>query len=576
MQRHYILIIILSGILCIPFLGSVHLFDWDEINFAECAREMIVTGNYFQPQIDFQPFWEKPPLFIWCQVLCMKVFGVNEFSARLPNAIIGCVTLLVLFRFGTLLYYDSSQISTKQTQTKSITEQDSILFGWFWVIAYGGSFLPHFYFHSGIIDPLFNLLIVLSLIQLWEADNDSYTKLSKALISGIFCGSAILTKGPVAGVIVYGTWKLFYIIKHRSICLPFRFLFLSLLSVVAICSIWFGVDLLVNGSWFISSFIQYQIRLLTTGDAGHSGPWFYHIPVLLLGCFPASFLALRLLVPSNRNNIFTPNQESFLKLMVILLCFVVLLFSIVQTKIVHYTSLAYYPISYLSALSMLSWSTSKKPTLSFSIFVLFIAVILGSALIFFPIILSDIPRLFTFAESIGKPITNEFTSALLQTPVQWNGFEWISGIVLIVGTLLSVILITRKRITASFFTLFGTVACTLFLFLTLLAPRIEEYTQATPIIFYQSKQTEQCFVQPVGFKSYAHLFYNQKQVMFSAKGQDVPHQDWESWLLHSSIPYPAYFILKQPNADDFARNNAELTEIQRANGWVFFKRDASK
>ncbi|MGL5888758.1 MAG: ArnT family glycosyltransferase, partial [Bacteroidia bacterium] len=70
-----------------PFLGYAQLFDWDEINFAECAREMMVTGDYTTVQINFEPFWEKPPLFIWMQVLCMKVFGVNEFAARLPNAI---------------------------------------------------------------------------------------------------------------------------------------------------------------------------------------------------------------------------------------------------------------------------------------------------------------------------------------------------------------------------------------------------------------------------------------------------------------------------------------------------------
>ena len=42
------LIVLISSILFIPFLGGSHLFDWDEINFAECAREMIVTGNYSQ------------------------------------------------------------------------------------------------------------------------------------------------------------------------------------------------------------------------------------------------------------------------------------------------------------------------------------------------------------------------------------------------------------------------------------------------------------------------------------------------------------------------------------------------
>ena len=58
-------IILLGLLLFLPGLGNVHLFDWDEINFAESAREMINSGNYLTVQINFEPFWEKPPLFIW-------------------------------------------------------------------------------------------------------------------------------------------------------------------------------------------------------------------------------------------------------------------------------------------------------------------------------------------------------------------------------------------------------------------------------------------------------------------------------------------------------------------------------
>src|SRR5450631_2861476 len=93
----YILIICAASLLFFPFLGVVHLFDWDEINFAECAREMLVTHDYFTVRINFQPFWEKPPLFIWMSAACMKLFGVSEFSARLPDALCGIVTLLVIF-----------------------------------------------------------------------------------------------------------------------------------------------------------------------------------------------------------------------------------------------------------------------------------------------------------------------------------------------------------------------------------------------------------------------------------------------------------------------------------------------
>src|SRR5574344_2211884 len=93
-------ILIVGSALFLPGLGNVRLFDWDEINFAESAREMLVSGDLLNVQINFESFWEKPPLFIWMQALSMKVFGVGEFAARFPNAIAGIITLLVLFNIG--------------------------------------------------------------------------------------------------------------------------------------------------------------------------------------------------------------------------------------------------------------------------------------------------------------------------------------------------------------------------------------------------------------------------------------------------------------------------------------------
>ena len=95
-----VLIVLSASFLFIHSLGITPLFDWDEINFAESAREMISSNNYGQVQINFEPFWEKPPLFIWFQVISMKVFGINEFAARFPNAIAGILTLITLFCIG--------------------------------------------------------------------------------------------------------------------------------------------------------------------------------------------------------------------------------------------------------------------------------------------------------------------------------------------------------------------------------------------------------------------------------------------------------------------------------------------
>jgi len=43
-----LVLIAVGAVLFLPFLGKVHLFDWDEINFAECAREMVGTIQHLQ------------------------------------------------------------------------------------------------------------------------------------------------------------------------------------------------------------------------------------------------------------------------------------------------------------------------------------------------------------------------------------------------------------------------------------------------------------------------------------------------------------------------------------------------
>jgi 4-amino-4-deoxy-L-arabinose transferase-like glycosyltransferase len=146
--RNSLLFGFLGAIFFIPFLGGVHLFDWDEINFAECTREMINMGDYLRVYINYAPFWEKPPFFFWLQAIAMKLFGVGEFAARFPNAICGVITLIVIYNIGEKLYNKK--------------------FGLIWALTYFGSVLPFLYFKSGIIDPYFNLFIFLEKGRLFK------------------------------------------------------------------------------------------------------------------------------------------------------------------------------------------------------------------------------------------------------------------------------------------------------------------------------------------------------------------------------------------------------------------------
>ena len=77
-------------------LGAVPLFDWDEVNFAASAREMLITGDWERVTVNFEPFREKPQLFIWLQALSMYLLGMSTWAARFPNAIAGLCTLWCL------------------------------------------------------------------------------------------------------------------------------------------------------------------------------------------------------------------------------------------------------------------------------------------------------------------------------------------------------------------------------------------------------------------------------------------------------------------------------------------------
>ena len=67
-------------VLIFSTIGDFNLFDWDEINFAESSREMLLSNNFSQVMINFEPFHEKPPLFFWIQTISFKISLKVKFS----------------------------------------------------------------------------------------------------------------------------------------------------------------------------------------------------------------------------------------------------------------------------------------------------------------------------------------------------------------------------------------------------------------------------------------------------------------------------------------------------------------
>lgn len=539
--RTELLIVLAALVLFMPGLGAVHLFDWDEINFAEIAREMIVTGDYMRPQVDYQPFWEKPPLFMWMQAASMHLFGVGEFAARFPDAVCGVVTLLVLYRIGRRL-------------------RDH-LFGVLWVLAYLGSVLPHLYFRSGIIDPWFNLFIFLGIhafiLLAWDKREGLKGGWKHAVLSGLFLGLATLTKGPTALLIlglsagVYWVWGRFRLFVR----IPQVLLMLGAAGVV--CFGWFGVDWLVNGSWFLDTFVKYQYRLFSTPDAGHGGFLGYHFVVLLIGCFPASLFLVHELVRPTRG---TARDNDYRRWMVVLFWVVLILFTIVKSKIVHYSSMCYFPLTYLAALKLHRlWRGEEQAPR-------WLRTGLGIIGSLFAFVTLTLPFVAKHGERLKPFIADPFGRANLDAPVHWTGLEALAGVWMVIVLFLGHRFFARSDYKRGLSALFGGTALFVTITLFFFINNIEGYSQRTAITFFEQRQGEACFVITKNYRSYAHLFYTRKPPVTDTLSYS------EEWLYHGPIDRPVYMSAKITAAEE-ARAIGTFREIGAANGFVFFRRD---
>ncbi len=541
-----IFIIAFSGILYIPFIGDSHLFDWDEINFAEASREMIETGDYLTVRIDYEPFHEKPPLFIWLQVLSMKAFGITEFAARFPNSIIGIISMLVLFNLG----------------RKLIDER----FGFLLVLAYTSSILPLFYFKSGLIDPLFNLLMFVSVWYLFKSitfDKDTFNINYKfIIIAGIFDGLAVLTKGPVGFLLVVLTLLIFNVMNYKKMKFPIlAYLLFGLISFIPIILWYIALAVQLGDISIIYQFVEYQIRLFSTGDAGHGGPFYYHFLVLLFGVFPSSIFALRGIRNTNTN----ANITNFSVWMGILFFVVLILFSIVKTKIVHYSSLAYFPIAFFAAKGLynllynrLNWKQSTN----------WLIAIIGLPI---AIITSLLPYVMMNVKMILPKIKDKFTYKILSGNYFWEGNEWIPGVLLLIGIIIALILIIRKKYLNGIVILYGFTTIFMVTLLPFLVPKIEQYTQLTPIAFYKSLQNEDCYIYPYAFKTYAHYFYAEIDFDESRASKNMSTEEWREYLLNGDIDKKVYIIAKYNKYKELSQH-PNLIEIFNKNGWVGFAR----
>lgn len=318
-------------------------------------------------------------------------------------------------------------------------------------------------------------------------------------------GLAIMTKGPVGPLLIGFTVLSIRLFSRHRRYLRFPSILIFILGNAVVAGIWFGLNWLNNGPDFILAFLNYQTELLTRSVAGHKGFPGYHFAVTLFGVFPASIFALGAFRKRQAGEL-QPHFE-LRALMILLLGIVLILFSIVQSKIVHYSSMTYFPVSFLSAW-FLSYALDNKVRWSAWHGAILIVI---TTLIF--IAMWAVPWVGLHIQELKSYFSlDTFTRIALDTPVQWDVFDYAPFALLWIVFVVAILFWRKADYERSWSTIFLGIPLFVNISLIFFIGKIETYTQRAAVEFCQTKAGQPVEISTIGYKSYLPYFYADKPV----------------------------------------------------------------
>ena len=306
------LVIYLPGTFVLP------LVDRDETYYAEVSREMNERTDYIVPYFNGKFWLEKTPLLYWEQAASFRLFGENEFAARLPDVIATALTALVIFGFCTSLYDTRTAWRAALIFLLCV---EALIFG-----------------RAGIMDMPLTLFTTIATWAAWERCRGN-PRNSWWWVFYVSLALASLAKGPVAILPVCGLLVYARLARIEGLHRMMKF-GRGLAITLFLAGLWYGSVLyFTNGEFFHKFFGDQVWAKLSTSQQGHGATnaliYLVTLPVYLLLLIP-TFLPWSFFLPAAWKRVKTEWKPGDVYLVSgILVTFV--LFSLLRTKLPHYT-----------------------------------------------------------------------------------------------------------------------------------------------------------------------------------------------------------------------------------------------
>jgi 4-amino-4-deoxy-L-arabinose transferase-like glycosyltransferase len=95
---------VLTGVVYLVNIGANDFWNPTESFYAESVREMLESGEFLEIFYNYEHRFNKPPLTYWCMALFGWLFGISEFTLRLPIALMAVGSVALTYALGETLY----------------------------------------------------------------------------------------------------------------------------------------------------------------------------------------------------------------------------------------------------------------------------------------------------------------------------------------------------------------------------------------------------------------------------------------------------------------------------------------
>jgi 4-amino-4-deoxy-L-arabinose transferase-like glycosyltransferase len=315
-----------DGLLLAGFCGFLFFFGLayfglvgaDEPRYAQVAREMLGRHDWITPILGGKPWLEKPVLYYWQAMIAFAVFGVSDWAARLPSAIDATLMVVAVYCF-LRRFRPGSELDGALMTAAAVG-----------VIGFA---------RAASTDMPLAAAFTIGLLG-WYAWYESERKIYLAGFY-VLLGLATLAKGPVAPFLAAAIILSFAALRGEM-RLPPRTLWIP--GIVLFCAVtlpWYVAVQIRNPEFFRVFILEHNLSRFGTDRYHHTQPFWYFLPVVLLGLAPWILFVLAALGESIRawwreKRSMLSSERAFQVFLVVWLLLPVLFFSLSKSKLPGY------------------------------------------------------------------------------------------------------------------------------------------------------------------------------------------------------------------------------------------------